>query len=229
MLSVSACSTPSDHGDYSLDAHNIGPAGTIGVPSGPLNTDMLTHQGIDSDSLQDAERVDLGCCVTEIAVRETALLGLNSVAHAYNNFVMTLNTDRFTYSTTDLITIWGTLEYVGDDDSIEIWSSCPFMIFSIAGGDEFDFGNALGGSRVDVLVTSVIEKGKVYHFEYQKSGGWSASDPNAGFWEAFFKERDLFLPTGEYTITLIGAFSLTDRVVDSKSGLTAELRITVTQ
>ena len=183
----------------------------------------------EADVFSSLERVDLGCCVVNIAVSETALLGANSVTHSYNDFIMTLNSDRHTYSTADVISIWGTLAYVGDYDRIEIWHGCPFMIFSISGGDELDFGMALGGAVSEILVSSVLERGIVYHFVYQKSGGWSADDPNAAFWEAFFSEADLLLPVGEYVITLSGGFSLSEQVLGSESGLRAELNIRVTQ
>ena len=181
-----------------------------------------------SHELLNAERVDLGCCVTDIAVLDNALFGANSSTHINNDFVMTLNADDFSYSTTDVIRIWGTLEYTGDSDTVEIWHGCPFMSFSIAGGDEFDFGDVMGGFRVDVLASSVLERGKVYHFEYQKSGGWGADDPDADFWEYFFNEKDLIMPVGEYTITLVGDFGLSERVMDSASGLRAELSFNVT-
>ena len=183
----------------------------------------------EADVLSSLETVDLGCCVTDIGISETVVLGANSVIYVYNDFIMTLNSDRHIYSTADVIRIWGTLEYVGDYDSIEIWHGCPFMIFSISGGDEFDFGMALGGAVIDILASSVLERGIVYHFAYQKSGGWSADDPHAEFWEAFFSEPDLLLPAGEYTIVLSGGFSLSERVLGSESGLRAELNIRVTQ
>ena len=187
---------------------------------------LTAHERLlESSENQYAERVDLGCCVTEIAVRETALLGANSVTHTTDDFVMTLNSDRDTYSSEDIIIIWGTLEYVGDNDSIEIWSSCPFMLFTIAGGDKF--GSGMGGSVVDVLVSSVLEKGRVYHFDYQKSGGWIGEDPNAEYWENFFSTKDLFLTEGEYSITLSGGFGLSERVQDRPSELRAELSISV--
>jgi hypothetical protein len=170
---------------------------------------------------QDAKRVDLGCCMTKIAVRDEALLGANSVSHNNDNFIMTLNSNRRAYSTTDIIRIWGTLEYVGESDTIEIWSGCPFMQFSIAGGDELDFGSVLIGGQFDVFVTSVLEKGRVYHFDYQKSGGWSGDDPNSAYWENFFSEKDLMLPVGVYTVTMVGIFSYNDRVFGCESGLSA--------
>lgn len=58
--------------------------------------------------------------------------------------------------------------------------------------------------------TTLLTKDKLYHFDYQKSGSWDSNDPNADFWENFYKEKDLLLPKGEYTITAKGSFSLTD-------------------
>jgi len=183
---------------------------------------------MESGEYQDAERVDLGCCVANIPVLETALLGENTVTHTNNDFIMTLNSDKHIYSTRDIIMIWGTLEYVGDNETVEIWHGCPFMGFSIAGGDAFDFGSVMRDVMLFVLVSSVLERGRVYHFDYIKSGGWSADDPNAEYWESFFSKKDLLLPVGEYTITLNGNFGLSERVSDSESGLSAELKFVVT-
>jgi len=83
--------------------------------------------------------VDLGCCVKNTMVRETALLGSNTITHNNNGFIMTLNSDKKVYKTTDIINIWGTLEYIGDNDFIEIWHGCPFMLFSISDGNKFDY------------------------------------------------------------------------------------------
>ena len=191
------------------------------------NNSHLTGAFAESVEYHTVERVDLGCCVTEIEVRDTALLGANSITDNSNGFIMTLNSDRHSYSTADTIKIWGTLEYVGNKERIEIWHGCPFMHFSIAGGDERDFGRVLGGGQADVLASSIMEKGRVYHFDYQKSGGWSANDPDAEYWKNFFNEKDLLLPVGEYTVSLGGVFSLSDRVLGSESGLKAELKIKI--
>lgn len=228
MLTLAACgesyasnngtATPIDPAEESTDGLNTD------TPVILPTVDAVTSIGEGNNT----ETVDLGCCVTGIVVRETALLGANSVTQANNDFIMTLNSDKLTYNTTDIIRIWGTLEYVGDNDTIEIWSGCPFMLFSISGGHDIDFGGVLGGATVDVLVSSVLERGRVYHFDYQKSGGWSTDDPNAEYWENFFGEEDLLLPVGEYTITLNGGFSLSERILGSESGLSTELRIVVT-
>jgi hypothetical protein len=170
--------------------------------------------------------VDLGCCVKGIETRETALLGMNSASHIYNDFIITLNSDKLVYSATDIIRIWGTLEYIGGNEAIEIWHGCPFMLFSIIGGK---FGSGTYSIIVDILASSVLERGMVYHFEYQNNIAWSTDDPNAEYWESFINEPDLQLTVNEYTIILNGMFSLSERTLESKSGLRTELIITVTQ
>ena len=180
-------------------------------------------------SLGNEERVDLGCCMNDILVRETALAGYNNITVTVNDFIMTLNSDKSSYSATDIVNIWGTLEYIGDKNKVLIYHGCPFMHFSISGGfDEYDFESALSAFQSDVLASSTLEKGKVYHFDYVKSGGWDGDSPEAAYWQNFFSVEDLILPKGEYTITLSGAFGLTENVVEADVGLKTELKIVVT-
>jgi hypothetical protein len=72
-----------------------------------------------------------------------------------------------------------------------------------------------------------LKRGETYSFSYAKSGGYDANAADADYWEAFYSERDLYLPPGEYSIVLNGAFSLSEDVANSPSGLRCELRITV--
>jgi hypothetical protein len=80
-----------------------------------------------------------------------------------------------------------------------------------------------------VSVSTKIEKGTVYRFYYQKNGGWDADGPDASFWEDFYKEKDLILPAGDYTVTVRNDFSLSNESFDSESGLSCELKIKVEQ
>ena len=166
--------------------------------------------------------VDLGCCVSNIPVRRTPLLGANSVTVTTDEFIMTLNTDQKVYSETDVIRIWGTLEYIGDSRTVQIWHACPFMMFGIRGG-KFD----LEAFAALIGTSSTLQRGRVYHFEYQKSGGWGANSPDAAFWEAFFREPDLILPAGTYTVTLFGDFTIGEHEQRRQSGLFAELTFVV--
>jgi len=52
---------------------------------------------------QDVELVDLGCCSKNIVVRDSAVIGISSKTHVKNDFIMTINSGRHTYSSTDTI------------------------------------------------------------------------------------------------------------------------------
>jgi len=152
-----------------------------------------------------------------------------------NDFEMTLYSDQEVYRSTEPIQLWATLKYSGKGNTVTIWHGEPYMSFSITDGEDFH----VGGNILTVLTSTELEKGKTYRFDHQKSGGWSGNDADADFWSAFFEEKELFLPAGEYTVAVSGAFSLTSPLpppltpamtapaTDSKSGLLCELTIKV--
>ena len=184
--------------------------------------DGITRSEITPSDLEIGQRVTVYHTIKGTAV----WIGLPfSAIHATDDFVLSLFTDHRISRTTDVIQIWATLEYIGDYDEITIWHSVPSIIFTLTDGNTFN----IGGMVVDVLEQTVLQRGEVYHFEFQKSGGWSADDLDADFWQNFFAEEYLRLPVGEYTIAVIGGFSLTERMMDSPSGLRAELNIQVVE
>lgn len=138
-------------------------------------------------------------------------------------FELNLYSDKTAYKTTDKITIWATLKYVGDTDKIKIWHADPYISFSITDGKDFHTGDAFN----DILAATELEKGRLYRFDYSKSGGFAAEDPKAEFWEKFYAEKDLYLPEGEYTVKAATAFSLTEDIAQSKGSLSKEFKIVV--
>jgi len=150
-------------------------------------------------------------------------LGENRITHSTDEFELTLFSDKKVYKTTDAIQIWATLEYIGDKDFVTVWSGYPHIIFNITDGKDFNSG----GWVWDVLIETVLEKDESYHYGYQKSGGFDADAPDASFWESFYQERNLYLPEGEYTISVHGAFSSVEPN-GIRSGLLCELKIVVT-
>ncbi|WP_010243344.1 hypothetical protein [Acetivibrio cellulolyticus] len=138
-------------------------------------------------------------------------------------FELNLYSDNQIYKTTDKIKIWATLKYIGSNNQIKIWHSNPYISFSITDGKEFDTGNLFD----DVLTSTILEKDKLYKFDYVKSGGYSEDDAKADFWRKFYSEKDLYLPEGEYKVTVGGAFSYMEDTQKSKSNLSKELKIKV--
>lgn len=144
------------------------------------------------------------------------------IAH---DFVMILSTDKEVYSSTDRIQIWSTLEYIGDEDQTTIWHGIPYMVYSIVGNNGFKSE----GFTLTILMSTILEKDKVYFYLYQKSGGWDNNALDASYWKEFYRTTELYLPAGEYTISLIGYFSLSRSMIDSHSGLLCELTIKVVE
>lgn len=138
-------------------------------------------------------------------------------------FELNLYSDKTTYKTTDKIKIWATLKYIGDNSKIKIWHANPYISFSISDRKDFNTGDTFD----DILTTTELEKGKLYRFEYSKSGGFAAEDPMAEFWKKFYSEKDLYLPEGEYTVKVSTAFSITENIAENKNSLSKEFKIVV--
>jgi len=142
----------------------------------------------------------------------------------YNKlFELNLYSDKQKYKTTDRIEIWATLKYIGDNDQIRIWHALPYISFSITDGKTFKTGDLFN----DVLTSTVLVKGKLYKFNYAKSGDYSADDPNADFWKGFYQEKNLYLPKGEYTVKVGGAFSIFEDIEKINSNLVKEIKIKI--
>jgi len=141
-----------------------------------------------------------------------------------DDFILRLFVDNNTYQTGEVITVWAELEYIGENESITIYHSEPYLVFQIVGDNGFE----MLPYRVDVLESSILVRDETYHFDFQKSGEWSLDDEDAEFWENFFDEPNLILPPGEYTITVVAAFSLSSEdVIGSQLVLLTEISVTV--
>ena len=141
-----------------------------------------------------------------------------------DNFLLTIVTDNSVYQADDEIVCYATVEYRGDED-ITIYHSDPLVAFGIEGG-VFDDGHF----RNDVLISTTFSPGDDIRYEYQKNGGWSADDPNADFFEAFYADDTLVLPPGEYTLSVSMAYSTDDNDVrGTQHGLTASVMVKVAE
>lgn len=148
----------------------------------------------------------------------------NTTIQDYNKlFELNLYSDKQTYKTDEKIIIWATLKYIGSSEKIKIWHSNPYISFTITDGEKFN----TGGISDDILTSTILVKDKLYRFDYIKSGGFSADEPNADYWKKFYQEKDLHLPEGEYTVKVGGAFSLNENPQMSKSNLIKELKIKI--
>lgn len=121
-------------------------------------------------------------------------------------FKLTLYIEEGPYFHNEHINIFSTLEYIGNEDTIKIWHGLPFFNYKIFDG-EYYFSE---GMVATILTSTILEKGETYIFPFKKSGGWSSDDPNADFWENYYKDKKLKLPRGEYLLSAYSDFGLTD-------------------
>jgi hypothetical protein len=140
-------------------------------------------------------------------------------------FELKLYVDKDIYKEDEIINCYSTLEYIGKEEDITVYSSDPLVGFSLKDDKYFDGGYAVN----DELITTTFKKGETVRYDYMKSGGWTADDPNADFYQEFFSERNLILPSGLYEISATINCSLDiDDILGSKytNSVVANIKVT---
>jgi hypothetical protein len=138
------------------------------------------------------------------------------------DFVLTITADKSVYQADEVIACEARLKYTGTEETT-VYSSSPLVAFGIEGG-LFDGGFA----REDMLMRTAFAPGEEQTLPFQKSGGWSADDPNADYYEAFYADSALVLPPGEYTLSAVMEYATDENdVVGTQQTLIASLNITV--
>lgn len=174
--------------------------------------------------------------VITIMLLITALSACSSIAKdtttsetAYNeDFRLTITVDKSVYKTDEPIDCYATIEYKGKEP-FTVYHADPLMVFSIEGRNYFHGDYA----RNDVLERTTFESEDESlpderRIEFQKSGGWSADDPDADFYEAFYKDKELRLPAGEYALSAQIEYSTDENdVVGSMHMLSATVTVRV--
>ncbi len=141
-------------------------------------------------------------------------------------FKLILYLDKDRYAADEVINCYATLEYIGEEDSITVYSGDPLVGFGIKDDKYFE-----GGYSVHtILMNTTFLKGQSTEYQFVKSGGWSGDDPNKEFYETFYSEPELILPAGEYEISAaINCSLVLEDIIGSEYTLSASANITVTK
>lgn len=126
------------------------------------------------------------------------------------NFIVKTYIEKLQFKQVEEISLYSTIEYIGDKDSIDIWSGEPYFHHMIYKNGEV----ISGGLTLDILQKTELKKGEIYTIPFSKSGGFSEDDPDADFWRDFYSEETLKLPKGEYTFSAITSFTLDEEQQD---------------
>lgn len=133
------------------------------------------------------------------------------VVHKDNQFEMKLNIEKTKFKVGEPIVYSTSLTYIGNNESFTIWGGHTYILFTVTDGKKIK----MEGVNTAELTSTKLNRRETHEFPFFKSGGYSADDPDAGFWKKFYLEKDLILPAGTYLITAYCDFSLTEKVVDS--------------
>jgi hypothetical protein len=138
------------------------------------------------------------------------------------NFRIMTYIDKLDFKENEEIKLYSTIEYIGTEDAITIWSGDPYLNYTIFDGTDY----YSQGIALSILKTTELKKGEVYTLPFVKNGGFSQDDPKAKFWEQYFSEKELRLPKGNYTFRAYTDFHLDPDLKESVN-LETEFQITV--
>lgn len=114
------------------------------------------------------------------------------------SFRLTLEVGRERYRADELIDARATLTYLGPQPSVAAWGSGSGLVVMIL--EQLDGPlDPGGGSNASCAATDLVI-GQSLDIPYSKSGGFSADDPNADWYNWFFASPALRLPAGVWRL-----------------------------
>lgn len=151
--------------------------------------------------------VSLSACEKEETAPINTRQGRQVAQSVDDNFRIILYSEKDIYSDIEEVDIWGTLEYIGPEDSIDIHSGSPYIGYDVEGEGVAFIQNIVA----TILMTTTLEKGEVHEFPLRKSGGFSENDEDADFWRNFYSEERMLFPIGEYQLSFSTGFYIDTR------------------
>ena len=113
-----------------------------------------------------------------------------------DNFHIILYSNKDIYHFDEEVVIWATIEYVGPENNITIYSGEPIGGFYVVS----DGVSYISYSYYPMLKTTVLSKGDILEIPMEKSGGFSETDEDADYWREFYNEERMLFPIGEYNV-----------------------------
>lgn len=146
-----------------------------------------------------------------------------SLSQTKEDLKITLYLDKRTYTSTEVITPYAEVEYVGKEDKITLITGSPSVYFSVTGGKYHKGEYAIE----DMAIMLELKKNTPVRFDFSKSGGFETNSPDAPFWEAYYAQKELMLEPGTYDLEAGLIYRLQGEPQDTT--LKVKMSITVTQ
>jgi len=159
-----------------------------------------------------------------LAAFTAGCLPVEDIAHE-GDFTLRIAADRLAWSSAEEIKLAATLTYDGPLAETTLWGSGDGVVF-------FSVIEIGGTRRLEASWHSdcgphPIGPAEPIHVPYRKSGGFSADDPNAAFYRAFFADPLFHLPPGRWEVLAQANFATGDGCGGNPINLVASLVLTV--
>jgi hypothetical protein len=115
-----------------------------------------------------------------------------------NGFLLSLTLPTNTFTSSQPIDLEATLTWEGDAAIRKVWASAAGPLVFTA--KQLDGPREIGGGSDAACAVHEFERGVPQRSGYQKSGGYSETDPDAAFYKAFFADPQFRLPPGQWRI-----------------------------
>ncbi|HYO44038.1 MAG TPA: hypothetical protein VES19_12640, partial [Candidatus Limnocylindrales bacterium] len=138
---------------------------------------------------------------------ETSMVAVAPVTDAVDDGTLrlALTADRGTYAEGDVIVATATVEYLGPDAELKVFTAHSEVVFSVT---EVGGGRAVAGGTRLSCESHTLTRGVIETYRWAKSGGYSEGDPNDAFAEAYLTSGpELRLPAGTWRLSAAGGGS----------------------
>ena len=116
------------------------------------------------------------------------------------DFSLSIHADRASYRTTDPIVVTAELAFLGLAPDVKVYGDTGLVGFGVK---QLDGHLEMGPASDLVCAEKDIGRLTPVHVPFQKSGGFSADQPDGPFWQAYFADPVLHLPAGTWRITAV--------------------------
>jgi hypothetical protein len=124
-----------------------------------------------------------------------------TVSDRADGFVLSLTLPTDTFASADPIDLEAALTWEGAAATRKVWGPASGLV--IFSARQLDGPREIGGASDAVCAFHEFKRGVPERSGYKKSGGWSATDPDAAFYRAFFADPQFRLPPGRWRISVV--------------------------
>lgn len=151
--------------------------------------------------------------------------GLNLDGTAQDaEFGLRIHADKAEYRTGDAIAIDAWLSYLGQGPDVVVFGPSGLVGFGVK---QLDGRLHMEPASDLVCARQVIERATALRAPFAKSGGFTAEDPDAALWRAYFADPALHLPAGHWQITASAEFYTGDGCSGQAHRLDASVTVVV--